>query len=337
VSLHPRNSPFFAGQAGRTSDSSAFGFAEYRILGQFREPRLFETAADAQVAGTIEQQIRSSFNFARRSATAEIGRKVTPRVGVIASYQIQRTDLFDEAYDPREQRLIDRVFSQVRLSSVSVSVIRDTRRDDVVDPAVGHYVSASIQVAARKIGSEVGFAKTFIRAQAFRTVPPMGRVVLAGNASLGLAAGFRRQVETVDATGDVIVSEVDDLPASERFFAGGDVTVRGFALDRLGRPDTLDEDGFPLGGNALMIFNMEARARIVGPVSAVGFLDTGNVFRRAADIDLTQLRSAVGVGLRYRSPVGPIRFDVGFKVRRDEIAGQREKPYELHFSFGQAF
>jgi outer membrane protein insertion porin family len=131
---------------------------------------------------------------------------------------------------------------------------------------------------------------------------------------------------------------VKDLPASERFFAGGDTTVRGFALDQLGTPATIDKDGFPIGGNALVIFNAELRVPVAGGLGVVGFFDTGNVFARTTDVDLKELRSAVGFGVRYKSPVGPIRVDLGFKVRRRDIApGVRESPNALHISLGQAF
>src|SRR5262249_3493944 len=147
---------------------------------------------------TLEQQIRSSFNFARRAASAEIAKRVTPRVGVSGSYQIQRTRVFDESVNPSDKRLIDRLFPQVRLSSVSASAIRDSR-DDIVEPRVGEYFSANTQVAGRNIGSEVGFAKTFMRAQLFRTLRRSRAVVFAGNASLGLAAAYAREVTTTDA------------------------------------------------------------------------------------------------------------------------------------------
>jgi outer membrane translocation and assembly module TamA len=136
----------------------------------------------------------------------------------------------------------------------------------------------------------------------------------------------------------VVIDAFKDLPASERFFAGGDTTVRGFALDQLGTPATIDKDGFPIGGNALVIFNAELRVPVAGGLGVVGFLDTGNVFARATDIDLMQLRSAVGFGVRYKSPVGPIRVDLGFKLgRRDITPGVPESPNALHISLGQAF
>ena len=70
----------------------------------------------------------------------------------------------------------------------------------------------------------------------------------------------------------------------------------------------------------------------------MGFIDAGNIFRRASDLDLTNLRPAAGVGGRYRSPVGPIRVDVGFNLNRKELVpGTLERGYVLHISLGQAF
>jgi outer membrane protein insertion porin family len=286
------------------------------------------------VTGALEQQIRSSFNFSRRGASAAIGRSLTPAVKVSGSYQIQRIRLFDVKSE--DTRLIDQLFPQVRLASFSGSATRDGR-DNLVEPGAGQYVSVSGQLAARSIGSEVGFTKTFITAQSFRTLPRGNRFVLAGQARLGLANGFGRTVQITGPNGEFETEVVDDLPASERFYGGGDTTVRGFALDTLGTPDTIDKDGFPLGGNAIVIFNAELRALVRGPFSAVGFLDVGNVFRRASDVRLADLRSAVGFGVRYRSPVGPIRVDLGFKTHPEEVAGRRERLTALHITLGQAF
>jgi outer membrane translocation and assembly module TamA len=138
--------------------------------------------------------------------------------------------------------------------------------------------------------------------------------------------------------GQPIVDFVQDLPASERFFAGGDSTVRGFSLDRLGTDPTISPTGFPTGGNGLIVLNAELRATIVGGFGAVAFLDAGNVFLRVTDLDLGQLRAAAGFGIRYQSPVGPIRIDMGFKLDRRELSpGRLERPNVLHISLGQAF
>ena len=86
-----------------------------------------------------------------------------------------------------------------------------------------------------------------------------------------------------------------------------------------------------------MILNAELRAPVWRDVGAAVFVDAGNVLARVSSLDLTQLRGAVGFGLRYRSPIGPIRLDLGFKPDRRELGGQLEPRTALHFSIGQAF
>jgi outer membrane protein insertion porin family len=228
--------------------------------------------------------------------------------------------------------LIARLFSTkpLRLSSFSSLLIRD-RRDDPVNTTSGHYTSVNGQLAAMAIGSQVGFVKSFVTAQFFRTVPGSNGIVMAGNVRLGVAREF-------DA--------LNPIPEPERYFAGGDTTVRGFALDTLGirhdpadpQRDTIDANGFPIGGNATVILMGEARVPIRTAISVVGFFDAGNVFARATDLSLTNLRGAVGFGVRYASPIGPIRVDVGFKLSRNVVAqDQRESLTALHISLGQAF
>jgi outer membrane protein insertion porin family len=131
---------------------------------------------------------------------------------------------------------------------------------------------------------------------------------------------------------------VQSLPASERFFAGGDTTVRGFSLDRLGNQQTITATGFPTGGNGEIILNAELRVSLVKSLAAGLFLDAGNVFLEASDITVTDLRPAAGFGLRYRSPIGPLRVDLGFNLdRRELVPGVLERSPVLHISLGQAF
>jgi outer membrane protein assembly factor BamA len=323
----------------------AYGFNEYRVLGTFREPRVLGTAADALVSLYFEQAIRSSFNFNRRGVRAEVARRVARTLSLAGRYEFDRTRLFDEQINPADQPDIDRLFPRVRLSSFSVSVFRDTR-DDAIDPTGGRVAGIDGELAARAIGSEVGFAKTFFQGYFYQRLPGTERVVFAGGARLGLSTGFPRTVVRTDENGDPILDadgnpvteQVRDLPASERYFAGGDTTVRGFALDRLGRPDTFDSDGFPTGGNGLVILNAELRVPVWRDLGAVAFVDAGNVFAVVDDLDLTRVRGSAGVGIRYRSPIGPLRVDLGFKLNRERFAnGQLERRTALHISLGQAF
>jgi outer membrane translocation and assembly module TamA len=134
------------------------------------------------------------------------------------------------------------------------------------------------------------------------------------------------------------VDVVEDLPASERFFAGGDTTVRGFVLDRLGTADTRNAEGFPTGGNGLAVVNVEVRTPYWKGLGGVGFFDAGNVFKAADDIAFGDLRSSAGIGIRYRSPLGPLRFDLGFNLDPQELSpGTRERRAVFHISLGQAF
>jgi outer membrane translocation and assembly module TamA len=257
---------------------------------------------------------------------------VSSRYGMAARYSYEHTRLFDERFSENEKPLVDRLFPQVRLSMFTFSAYRDTR-DDVLDPARGTFLGADNDLALRAIGSEVGFAKTFLQAMSFRRLPTRRRMVLALAARVGMAHGFARSVERVTPAGTAvigpdglpIVDVVDELPASKRFFAGGDTTVRGFSLDRLGDERTISASGFPIGGNGVIVLNSELRIALFRGFGMVGFVDAGNVFPRASDIDFTDQRATAGFGFRYRSPVGPIRVDIGFKLDR------------RHVSLGQAF
>jgi outer membrane protein insertion porin family len=323
VSLHP--------QGLSSSARLGSGFTEYRALATFREPRLINKDIVGVLNATVEQQIRSSFSFWRRSATAQASRRLTPSVSMSGSYQLQHTRLLDDLVSSPDQPFIDRFFAEERLSSFSVQGSYDTR-DEPVDATRGEYLSANVQLAAKRIGSTAGFAKSFFTAQMFRPVAHGRGAVFAAQARIGIATGFPRDVVTTVNGESIVLVGDKNLPKPERFFAGGDTTVRGFALDSLGRPDTI-KDGFPIGGNGETIFNAELRSPVRKGLQGVGFVDTGNVFAHAVDIDLLALRTAIGFGLRYKSPVGPIRFDMGFKVRPE--TGERRSAWFI--TFGQAF
>ncbi len=326
-------------------DGQGFGLNEYRVLGTYREPRLFGWSGDALATGVWEQAIRSSFSFIRRGLDAEVSQRLSSDLTLSGRYSLSRTRLFDERINPEDQLLVDRLFPRVRLSRFSGILVRDTRPDPL-DPDRGILVGVDAELAGRAIGSQVGFAKTLVQGFVYRRLPGRRRVVVAVGGRLGLAAGFPREVQQTDeegnpvvgADGQPVVEVVDDIPASERFFAGGDTTVRGFALDRLGDEATIDQDGFPKGGHGLVVFNAEVRVPVWGDIGAVGFLDAGNVFADVSDIDLAKIRGAVGFGIRYQSPIGPIRVDLGVKLDRRRFEnGAREQLTALHVSIGQAF
>jgi outer membrane protein insertion porin family len=309
-------------------------FNEYRVVGSYREPRILGVPADFDATAIAEQAIRSSFSFRRQGARAELTRRLTRSLAVLGRYRFERTELFDVRIDPADRPVVDRLYPQVRLSTLSAVAIVDTR-DDALDPTRGAFLSAEAELAARALGSEVGFGKGFVQALFYRKVPRTTRTVVAAAARLGLADGFAPDVVRL---GPEVEADTVDVPVSERFFAGGDTTVRGFTLDRLGTQETLDRNGVPTGGQAVMIFNVELRFPIWRSLGGVLFTDAGNVFRRPSDLDLGEVRGSAGFGVRYKSPIGPIRVDLGVKLDRQTFAsGEREDRTAWHIGIGQAF
>jgi outer membrane protein assembly factor BamA len=331
-----------------TRDGRGFAFTEYRINATYRERRAFRSDTDMLVGVTSEQAVRTAFNFVRNGATAEFLRRVNAQVNLFGAYRFDVTRLVDDRIPAEERPLIDRAFPQVRLSLLSSGLTWD-RRDDPLSPSRGTLVTADVEMASETLGSQVGYVKGFLQGSAFHALDAARRTILAGRAQVGLARGFKRTVPVIDEDGapvlgpdgDPLIQEVEDLPVSSRFFAGGGTTVRGFQLDRLGVPDVLNRDGLSLGGNALVVLNVELRRFVTtvfgSGLSVVGFADSGNVFARVNQLAVSQLRSAAGAGVRIDTPLGPVRLDFGFKLDRRVINEARERGWEYHLSIGEAF
>ena len=120
------------------------------------------------------------------------------------------------------------------------------------------------------------------------------------------------------------------LIPSERFFAGGASTVRGYREDDLGARSVL---GDPEGGSALLVLNGELRFPVYRWLKGVGFVDLGNVYPKASDISLTQLQIGLGAGARFDTPFGLLRFDLGLPANRRPF----DPRWRIHFGLGQAF
>ena len=326
VSLRPRDS---VDDPEAPVVTGTYGFNEYRVVSTFREPRPFNAAGDLVLTAYFEQALRSSFNFRRRGVRVEYGRRFDNNFGVSGRWSLERTRLFDTRILPEDEVIIDRLFPQVRLSMLTGSVLRDTRNDPV-DAGTGTLVGTDSSFALPALGSQVGFVKSFSQGFVYRRLPGRTPFTAVAGARLGMATGFSREVEA-----SPIALE---LPASERFFAGGDSTVRGFVLDRLGARETMNRFGFPIGGNGLVVLNAELRTPYWKGLGTVGFFDTGNVWRRTSNISLTELRPTAGFGVRYRSPLGPLRVDLGFNLDPEILpTGERERRMVFHLSLGQAF
>ncbi|HSW61824.1 MAG TPA: outer membrane protein assembly factor BamA [Dissulfurispiraceae bacterium] len=198
------------------------------------------------------------------------------------------------------------------ISSLHASMTYD-RRDNAVDPKNGYLLGATLKSATPWLFSETSFNKLSLFANFY--VGLSERIIAALSLRGGAAGGFHG---------------TNDLPIVERFFLGGRTTVRGYQQDMLGPKDS---DGNPVGGNAFFMGNFEFRTSVWKELGLVTFLDWGNIWSRANNFSLIDLKYTTGLGLRYNTPVGPVRIDYGIKLNREE----GESRGALHFSIGHAF
>jgi len=327
------------------TQESGGGFTEYRVNGAYRERHVFRTEADLLTGITFEQAARTNYSYLRRVFNVNLLRPLFARTSISGQYTWEFTRVFDNILPKEDQSLIDRLFPQVRLSILSGTLFWNGRTTQ----GHGHQLSTTIDFALPGLGSQVGFVKNFSSASTVRELGASGKYALALRAQLGLAQGFAREVPRedesgnplTDGDGNQVTDLIDDLPASHRFYAGGSSTVRGFQLDRLGVQEILNDDGLSNGGNGVLVFNAEIRAH-VGKLlgrnfGVVGFVDAGNVFDRANDIDLKRLRPTAGMGFRYDSWIGPLRLDVGYKLDSYVFRNTKEKRWEFYLSLGEIF
>jgi outer membrane protein insertion porin family len=216
----------------------------------------------------------------------------------------------------------------VRLSTIGANITRDTR-DNVLDEHKGALRSLELDLNSTKLGSSVNFAKFTGQAAYYKEA--IHHIVWANSLRIGLAQPFANS----------------RVPLSEEFFSGGGDSLRGFPLDGAGPQRKVQVCSssnssdcsliqVPSGGNELLIFNSEARIPlpIRKGLSSVVFYDGGNVFPRVGFHDFTSLYSNnIGLGLRYATPIGPIRIDLGRNL--NPIAGVKATQYFI--SIGQAF
>jgi outer membrane protein insertion porin family len=197
------------------------------------------------------------------------------------------------------------------ISSIRPGITYDTR-DNPFDPRNGVLAGVTMKVASSAFLSETSFAKAVVNGSLYHEVAR----------PFVLAVAFRFGIAHAWGSSEI-------LPLIERFFLGGRSTVRGYAQDTLGPRGSA---GNPTGGNAFIETNLELRTSLGKGIGLVTFLDSGNVWQRIGDID-GSLKHAVGVGLRYNTPVGPVRVDYGYKLKKEEGLSRGE----LFFSIGQAF
>lgn len=296
-----------------------------------------------------------TFAARRVEGSIQLGQRFTRANSMQYRYAFRRVTVDENSLNINPQLVP--LFSQpVRTGIFSTTFIQD-RRDDPLDAKRGIYNTVDFGFSSTLFGSKTSFLRLLARNATFHRLTPY--LTFARNTYFGI----------IERTGGQ-----PGIPLPERFFSGGSFSHRGFPNNQAGPRD--DITGFPLGGNALLMNSFELRFPLIGDnLGGVLFHDAGNVYSSINNIslrssqrnirDFDYMVHAVGIGFRYKTPIGPLRVDLGFAPNsprfngfsgtRDELlqcAGpstvnptrprcssvpQRINQFQFHFSLGQAF
>jgi outer membrane protein assembly factor BamA len=291
-----------------------------------------------------------TFTARRIEGSAQISQKLSKATTLLGRYTWRNVQV-DQSTLKITPELIPLVAQPARVAMISGSLIQD-RRDDPVDAHHGYYNTADLALVEHYFGGNKNFVRFLGRNSYYKTIFP--DVVLASNTEFGWIQPFG-----VTAG----VDPFEYVPISERFFGGGSTSHRGFPDNQAGPRDPLT--GFPLGGNALLFHTTELRFPFLGDnIQGVLFHDMGNLYSNVSSIsfrthqnglsDFNYMVHAAGFGIRYKTPVGPVRLDLAYSINPPTFNGlkgtyqdllfgratptiQSVAHFQFFFSIGQAF
>ncbi len=187
--------------------------------------------------------------------------------------------------------------------------------DDLLDPTRGGRLSLKCEPFVGVSAGDKDFVRAWAQYRRYRKVHDSPPGILAGRMTLGLIAGADRE----------------EVPADERYYAGGGGSIRGYAYQSVG-PHRGKE---PVGGRSLFEVSVEYRIKVTDALGLVAFMDGGNVFEPVYPNFDDSLRWGAGIGFRYYTRVGPFRMDIGFPLNRR--SHMDDDTFQIYLSLGQAF
>jgi len=299
----------------------------------YEDPFFFDTdfAFKARLAAlTFDFQGYSKFELGGR---LELTRKITKHDEAGLVFAVRHVEITSAGIKP--------VFlgdQNYLVNTLGFTNTFDPRESPLVAPR-GFIISNTLDLASNAFGSQIEFIRGTIRTGYYLPFAP--KLITPGvveyQSGTPLQRWFRQSSIAFGARAGIIHSlttsgpeEATAIPIDERFFNGGASTVRSFAERDLGPHDP---KGNPLGGEFLTVFNIEYTFPLLGELQAAVFTDAGNLLPTSEQPGLNDMRYAIGAGLRYKLPIGPIRLDYGVNPdpHPDEDFGA------FHFSFGFAF
>ncbi len=294
------------GNAQLLGASFRLNLDERDLRGFFRTPYFFTKKINTEFFTFVNRSIKPLFTVDRFGFTLQ--QQIELRKSYILSYNytFERSHTFyGNAGTPLDSD------EKINLGILNFALTRDTR-DNIINARRGIFFSQSFEYAPEFLGSDVSFIRYFGQLFSYKKITDY--LIFAFGLRLGLGKGLGA-----------------DLVPSERFFAGGGTTIRGFDKNEIGPEDPFT--GLAQGGDAVFILNQELRFPIYRRLGGVVFIDLGNVYSRVYDLDPFNVRKSAGFGLRFNTPFVLVRFDWGFKL--DRRPG--ESLSEVFFSIGQAF
>lgn len=294
-----------------------------------------------------------TFAAERAEASISLEKHFSPAAFIEGHYSFRHV-LVDTAtlqISPAEIPLLSR---PARIGTVGGSYVND-HRDDPSDATRGSYSLAAVDVSWSGFGSQANFLRFSGQNSTYYRLGQ--HFIFARNTRLGVESPYgspqRINIANPGEPPDIVSSLAIPLP--ERFFMGGSESHRGFSINQAGPRDPVT--GFPVGGNALFFNSLELRMPFMdNKYSIVLFDDAGNVFSTVRKMRLLKFNQgsptnfdydsdAIGIGLRYKTPVGPLRFDLGYDLNPPRyqvtqgslVEVQRLSRYQFFFSVGQSF
>jgi outer membrane protein assembly complex protein YaeT len=298
------------GSAGQASLVGQLSLREKRVVLTWEQPYFFGLPLQTYLNAWLEQEGRESFTYDREGMSLTTIKSVSEKTLLLATLEWAETTLIDLQIEPNE---VDRQFFPYSATSISGSVIWD-RRNDLFNPERGSFFSLVLERAFPLFEVESNYVKSFFKSQNFITV--LHGLTFSLTSRLGLGGGKM------------------DIPIHERFFAGGSNSFRGARFDELGPVD--EESGKPVGGKALLLLNFELTFPLVSGfrnLRGAVFYDIGNVFVKANDVSLASLKNAAGFGIRYKTPLGPVRLELGWNLD----VPKEERKARFYITIGNVF
>ena len=262
-----------------------------------RQPYFFSSRNYLHVSGFVQRERQAAFSQDEVGVNFSLERNITPTNNLIAQFSGGVVDFS-----------ADSAFAETK-----VRWLWDTR-DDIFDPQSGALTQLTVRERGRFFRADSEFLQATAEGRWFHPIP--WRSVLA----------LRVQGGAIFELGNP-----GNVPNVERFFAGGLNSVRGWRLNDLGPKDA---QGEPTGGLSRAELSVEIRTQMFFSWGTAIFLDAGNVDPGLHAFNPQNLKWAIGAGLRYLSPIGPVRLDIAYRLSEDPTAGQR---LQYHISLGQAF